>query len=317
MRAGRPALLALLGLAAGSPLRADSPDAHALIARCAQEADSTLRGLDALRVRCPGIEQALYQLGLEQLLPSGWQKDLSPSALADFDALVSRYAGRHSEATRLDASRLRSIARSLEPPPSPVSWWEQLRAWIRTWFEPVSGEAPAWLRFFSRFHITSTAWRVILVLLAASVTIVAAAVVVIELRAARARPRRRSRFFGSKSSAGPASAADGSSSLANLDSAPPHDRPVLLLRALVEALTRTHRLRRDKDLTCRELVAEARFDTARQREDFEHVAVLAERALYGRALAPFPAMPDEVVRSARALHDQLLIAPASTGEGEG
>jgi hypothetical protein len=319
MRAARAALLALLGLAAGSPLRADVPDAHTLISRCARDADATLRGLDALRTRCPGIEQALYRLGLEQFLPAEWPKELSPRALADLDALASRYAGAPSGATaQLDVLRLQSIARSLEPPPSAISGWEWLQAWLRKWFESSGGNSPAWLRLLLRFHISVSVWRVIFLTLVASVLMVLGAIVVIELRAAGAGARsgRRSRSLRRRSTAGATSAPEGSSELAYLEMAAARDRPVLLLRALVQALTRAHRLRRDKELTCRELVAEAHFDTARQRRDFQDVALLAERALYGGAHAAPPAIPEQLLLSARVLHDQLLVAPP-VAEGAG
>ncbi len=317
MRAGCAALLVILGLAAGTSLGADVSAAHDLIARCAHEADPSVRGLDAFRTRCPGIGQALFDLGLEPLLPAGWQAELSPRALRDFDALASQYAAPLSQrATQPDDFRLQSIALSLKPPPSPISWWERLRAWIRNWFEPVSANPPAWLRFLSRLHIGARTWIVTFVILAAAVVMAVGAIVVIELRAAGAGSagRRRSRP-GRASAGGDGSIADNSPDLADLESAPVRDRPVLLLRALVGALRRAHRLQGDRELTCRELITQARFDTARQRDDFRRVALLAERALYGGRQAAPSVIPEEVLRSARLLHEQLLALPKAAEGG--
>ena len=313
MRAAPVVLLALLGLSAGSALRADVSAARSLVAHCAATAEPSLRGLDRLRDACPGIEQALDELGSAPFLPFDWRTHLSPRALGDFAGLAARYSDRVTwGGVRPDALRLRSIALALKPAPPPVSWWDRLRAWVRHWLERAGGEQASWLRFLPNLHVGPGLLRVVLVVLAALAVAAAATVVVIEIRAAGSSGERRTRLRARRSIAGRPHTAEVSPDaalLASLDSAPPGDQPVLLLRALVQALTRAHRLRRERDLTCRELIAAARFDTAGQRGDFQNVALLAERALYGGPRAPLPTIPEEVLRSARALHDQLLAAP--------
>jgi hypothetical protein len=87
-------------------------------------------------------------------------------------------------------------------------------------------------------------------------------------------------------------------------------RPERLLRLLVMALTKSHRLERDRDLTCRELITAARFDTPGQREIFSTVALLAEQTLYDDP-SRAPALSDETLgQSARGLYGELLAAPA-------
>jgi hypothetical protein len=320
MRSGWAVLLGILGLSAGSVPRADVPAARTLISHCAETAEPGLHGLEALHDACPGIEQAIEELGVAPLLPADWRTQLSPRALGDLAALEARYADPLTwKSVEPDAHRLRSIALSLAPPPAPPSWWERLKAWIRAWLEPANGRPPAWLRFLPRFSLGPRLQFALFAALASLIVVAAAAVIVIEWKAARAGAPWRSRLLVRRSRADAASSEQVSpdvATLANLDSVPARERPVLLLRALVHVLTRAERLRRDRQLTCRELIAQARFDTARQREDFQHVALLAERALYGGPEAVPATIPDEVLRSARALYDQLLApGPAVTGAG--
>ena len=83
----------------------------------------------------------------------------------------------------------------------------------------------------------------------------------------------------------------------------------LLLRALIATLTKTGRLTMAKPLTHRELTTRASFDGTTQRESFQRVASLAERALYGSgALAP--EQIERVVEEGRSL-DASLRGPAT------
>ncbi|MGH8217541.1 MAG: hypothetical protein ACREUT_03070 [Steroidobacteraceae bacterium] len=302
--------LALLGLAAGGSLLADPPDGGAVIARCAREADTSLRGLDALTHRCPGIESAVRGLGLDPLLPANWQKTASARALADLAGLADRYAGPVPHVS-LDSARLKVIAGSLEPPAAPPSLWERIVAWLRDWLEPKNQEASSWLRFLPYWHVSPRLARVILEAFAALIVIGVTALTVRELTASgligdgrrRRAPRRTS----------PLARPTGEAPVDRdaLDDAALHERPALLLRLLVRALRRSHRLGPHRYLTCREIIAKARFDSPRQRVQFEAIALLAERAVYqAPALAP-AAIPEEMLVSARALHAEFLAPPRS------
>jgi len=88
---------------------------------------------------------------------------------------------------------------------------------------------------------------------------------------------------------------------------------VLLLRTLVVALVRSHRLDHERILTCRELVTAAHFDTREQRERFAALSVLAERGLYGVPGKDPPPQQDEVLAAAQALEGQLRAAPVGRG----
>lgn len=277
-------LLGLLGLAAGSPVPAAAPTAaeattaHSTIAQCAQRAGATIRSLDALRSACPGIDGAAGELAL-----------------------------------RRSASRLRAIAVGLKPPPPPPTLWEQIVAWIRNWLRAQGEGSSSWMRFLPHWGIGPGLARVLFVILAGLIVITVGVFVAIELRAAGLiGAGRRPRMATRRSSAGRLTTEVPSSGFAEVDSAPPHERPALLLKLLVQALTRSNRLGHERDLTCRELIARARFDTGRQRASFGLVALLAERALYGGPLAAASAAPpDEVLSAARTLYDELLSTPAA------
>jgi len=304
----RAVLLALLGLVAGSPLFADPTGGRAAIERCAREADASLRGLDALSHSCPEIEAAVHQLGIDPFLPTDWQKKASARALADLAALADRYAAP-VPTLRLDGARLKLIAHSLEPPPAPPSLWERLEAWLREWLEPKSESSPSWLRHLPHWHISPQLARLIFEGLAALIVIGVAALVVNELKASGLIGAGRYGRSPRRTTPGARPTGEASLDFDAIDSANPHERPALLLRLLVRALMRSRRLRHDRDLTYRELIAKARFDSPRQREQFGKVALLAERALYGGpALAP-PAIPEEFLIEARALHGELLAMP--------
>lgn len=301
-------LLVLIGLAAGRPLCALPSGGRAVLEDCARKADASLRGLEALSHPCPELSAAVSGLGLDSLLPPDWQKTASARALADVAALADRYAAPLPR-LRLDAARLQSIARTLEPPPAPPSLWERVAEWIRAWLEPKNRGSSSWWRLLPRWHLSPSGARLLLETLAALIVVCIAALVVNELRAAGLIGSGRPRPSSSRPSRTAPPSGEASCDLDALDSVVPRERPGILLRLLVRALTRSNRLGHDRDLTCRELIATARFDSPRQRAQFEQVALLAERARYGDpALAP-AGIPEELLAQARLLYSELLAAP--------
>src|SRR6185437_11625243 len=118
-------VLALLTIFFAGPLPAASPDAQAVIERCASQTGATVTGISALSRNCPGIRAALDQAGLTALLPSSWNKTLTAQGLADADALLQRYAQPPPSAAP-PAAALRSIAGGLAPLPPPLTWWARV-----------------------------------------------------------------------------------------------------------------------------------------------------------------------------------------------
>lgn len=300
-------LLGLSWLATGTPLKADPRAAREPLHDCLQRASPGLRGIEALRAACPEIGPAMEQLGLGALLPEDWKARISARGVADLTALADRYTQTTARALP-SPIRLQAIARLLEPPPASATWWERLRSWLASHLDFDRNRWPDWLR-------SLTGWRSGAVFFfygsICLLVIAAVAVVVIELRAAGVsgawRRRARSQRRPIREDAG---AGEPSPGLIDVDAAAEHLRPALLLRLLVTALTRAHRLEREAVMTCRELIAAARFDNAAEREIFARVALLAEQGLYGdprHATAPPSA---ELLSNASGLYRQLVAASA-------
>jgi len=306
MRGPCALLLVILGLAAGAPLRADSLTAREVVRDCAQRAKPDLVGMDALRADCPTLAKAIEDLGLAAHLDENWKKRVTARALSDWSALAERYDRAAAPVPSQDSSRLQTIARLLRPPEPPPTWWERLKTWIRNWLDPEHGQWPAWLRW-------PTQWRPgngLLYSLAALVLIAALVVIAIELRAAGViGTGRRRRTLAKRPATNTYTAPEPLADPMLLQEIGGPLRPERLLRLLVTALTKSHRLERDRDLTCRELITAAQFDTPAQREIFSTVALLAEQTLYDDP-SRAPAVTEATLgQSARGLYGELLAAP--------
>jgi hypothetical protein len=299
---------ALLALSVAGPLAAEPTGAQAVLARCAAQAGPV--GVTALSKACPGVEQALGQLGLTALLPPGWQKTLTAGELADLGALAGRYGGTPVPKPS-GAAALRSIASRLVPPTPPPTWSQRLMAWIRHWAGPPLQRLGRWLRSMAPAAGHPRRGREVLDGIIAFLLAAVAVVLALELRGSGLlrRWRRETRPRGARWGAGfaePAAAASGEPEWSRLRAS-----PARVLRLLVEALTRARRLGHDRHLTCRELQAQARLDTEREREDFARVSRLAERELYGPA--GVPPLPEETLEGVKSLYARLLAAAAPGG----
>ena len=297
-------LLLLLELAAAAPIEAYSPGAAPQVIKdCVQRVGPTLRGLEALSAECPDIAAAIHDLHIDTQLPADWQQHVSTRTLEDWTLLASRYAGAAPQ-TLPDTASLQAIVRQLpQPPTPPPSLWELLGRWIESWLAagharwPVSGPL---------FGLNASLLEVLSYALLAAVIITAVVVVINELRAAGVLAEKR-RQPAPRRSALPAH----TSPPAQLEAAEPHQNPVQLLRSLVAALTDSQRLEHERDLTCRELITAARFDSSTQRELFAGIALLAEQALYDDPSHAPPPVNNEVLSGAHALTGQLLTPPAA------
>jgi hypothetical protein len=301
--------LALLALSIAGPLWAQSPSPEALIERCSA-AGATLTGISALSKACPGVDAALNRLGLTGLLPAGWSKSLTASGLADLGALVKRYSGSPPSHPPGSAA-LRSIALALIPPAPPPTPMQRLAKWIRHWAMILLHRVGRWLRSLGPVARHSGLAQAMIYGLAA---LLIATVLVLVFVLAGTRTGRRWR---APTRPGDAGLAAGVTDPAAVQSAEPdwtqlRASPARMLRLLVEALTRSHRLERDRHLTCRELEAQARLDDERERANFTRVTRLAEREIYGPPGGPL--IPEEILREMKTLHARLLAAAGNAGE---
>ena len=304
--------IALAALAATAPLRAESLAARTVIARCAAHKPA-IHGLTALRAACPGVERALARLHVRALLPHHWRRTLTSTGLGELSTLARRYRGRPRSALP-DPATLRSTALGLaprRPPAPPPSLWDRLFNWVHGWIAPLATLLERWLRSLARGPrdrqlLVEAIWFAGAALIATAVL-----AIILQLRAAgllgskyvrgARRPRRAS------PAPTPAAPPPGTPDWAAL-----RDQPSGLLCLLIDALLGTHRLDRARDLTCRELIARARFDSEAQRRGFAQIALLAERERFGPDTAL--TVPESMLLDARTLHAQLGTPPGDAGE---
>lgn len=305
----RPCTLLLIWLgclAAGAPLKANARTARDVIVECAQRAKADVVGMNALRATCPNLATAIGALGLTPHLPQGWKDHVTAAALVDWTALADRYDGSAAPSSLPDSSRLQTIAALLRPPPEPLNWWQRLKSWLESGFDPNRGQWPDWLHWPSQWR----PGKAFLYSVMGLVLIGAAVVIAMELHAGGvfggASRRHRTRLQRAAAAALKHPWQESEETHEPTEQLPPQR----LLRVLVAALNKSHRLERDRDLTCRELITAACFDTPAQREIFAGVAILAERALYGDPRGTPPSPDEKLHQSARALCAQLLAASA-------
>jgi hypothetical protein len=299
--------VALVAISTTSRLWVPAAAPQAVITRCAAQAGPIPAGISALNKACPGLENALTQLQLTTLLPSGWRQSLTARGLSDVDKLLQRYSeSPPSEAPK--AADLRSIAAGLAPQQAAPTWLGRIRAWIRrSLLQPLD----RWLRSLGPSLRSVRHPQAILYGLAALLLTAIAAALAFELRGTGLTrplrtallPRRR------RVTSGPTESVQ--SHFPEPDWTRLREQPARVLRLLVDTLTRARRLERDRHLTCRELEMQARFETEIERTGFAQVARLAERELYGPP--GVTVLPDEVLRDAQTLHARLLVAGEEAG----
>lgn len=304
----RIVLGALLASSMLGPLRAEALDAHSLVDRCTITVGAHLQGLDAIRKACPGIDQAVASLGVGRLLPVDWDKKASAATLRDLDALAGRYAGGPSS-TAPAVSDLRRIALRLQQahaPSSSSSLWHHIEDWLRH-LTPLAA-LMKWLRALPGGSAGPGLRAALLIGAGALILLGVAAIIWTELRAhGPFGPRQRRRSDARRHAAPTRIATDEGNADGAADAL---DRPASALRMLIAALRHSRRIERDGNLTCREVLARAVFDTQGQREGFQSIALLAERELFGPGDLPV-AVPDELRPILPALYAQLLAAPAA------
>jgi hypothetical protein len=272
---------------------------------CATVASPSVYGLKNLGAVCPELPAALGALGLDQILYQGWQDKLSVHALRDVVDLSERYSSPRWRGAP-DTTAVPRILQALqnEQAPQAISWWHAFTTWIKKWLEHSDSLIAKWIKHIFDGILDST--NVSPVFLQAFVYIVTtltglAAIFVIarELKAAgvgrRFRRARTALHSQQGSSIHPPT---------NAAACADENTPAGLLRALVERLLRTGRLRSERSLTHRELIASTYFDSEAQKTIFASVARTAETILYGSETAA-PEFVESVTRRGRELLQQL------------
>jgi hypothetical protein len=270
-------VLVLAGLFATTWIAAAPLD---VMCDCAQRAPPGLSGIKSLEVACPELADALAALGLDDVLADGWRLRLSAYALRDLIGLQERYGGSKRRASPNTAT-LPEILEALkrEQTPKPESWWSSFTSWLKEWLAQSDSSLARWLNRWLDWVARAQPSRPLLTVFTycLGILVVFAAILVVlrELKAAGVL-RRGARNAAARSRV-PVRGAAGT----GMVQMPMRDSLAELLRLLVARLLQTGRLKADRSLTHRELIARSAFDSESQRSAFAGVASAAECLLYG------------------------------------
>lgn len=310
--------LLLAASAAGSaqpePALAVALSPAELVAKCSERAATDIVGLSELDAACPGLEHALVQLGYAPFVSETQLDALTVHSLMDLQRLADRYRQPpDADANAIDVTTLGPILESLRQEQRtelPDTWFQRLKRWLHSVFDRPQQQSDSWFsRWLQQRTIPEKIRDGIVNGLIILVIVLALAVVLNEARAAGLL--RRANRRGSQTAERATSLEPTRLSLADLDSVALEQRPSLLLRLLVATLVDAGRLRTQQSLTHRELSQHADFDAGDQRENFQRVALLGERLLYGDARVA----PDEietVVQAGRVLNAELAAPKVSS-----
>jgi len=298
--------VAVAGMLASACLAAAPID---VLRECAAKLPPERAGIKVLAADCPQLDAALADLGLDSMLYDGWREGLNRDALEDLANLVEGYRGA-APANPPDLAKLPEILDALarEQTPTPKSWWDAFKAWLRNWLGEHA-DSVKWLdRWLDHLGRSPSLTQVISYALVTLVLLAAIALILNEFKAAGRARRARHEAPGARSS-GPAAPADDSPDDRDDNLA---DNLAALLRRLVDRLMQTRRLDSERSLTHRELAARSVFDSDAQRAAFTRVARTAESVLYGPDQDPSRGSPEQlnsVLEEGRALLAQLSAPP--------
>jgi hypothetical protein len=282
------------------------PPPEAVLEACARSPSLTgrqLKGLEQLETLCPGLTQALSELGLTPQIGDEWRDRLNPLALGQLADLRRFYEG----GPRFDAPRvesLASVASALRVQNAPQSWWERFKSWLRSLLRQDEVPSRANFGWLERLlsHLKLKPWLAQAVGYTTIGLVIALALWVVwrELRQANALTRHRRRSGGIERSVRTPPALAAELRAGDLDALPLWERPSMLLQLLVQALRQSDRLGLERALTFRELSERAKLDDDWQRTRFVRIARLAERQRYGVRSQPPSLRSDEQLRETLA-----------------
>jgi len=250
------------------------------VRECAARASPALSGIKDLGAACPDLAVALTSLGFDNVLYDAWRERLTVEGLRDLAELADHYAGSRWMGAPNPVA-LPEILEALkhEQAPQSESWWDSIKAWLKQRLPPSLLQwLDRWLgSWLSPTQVSPTLVKIIAYCSTAVVLLAAVIVIVNELKAAGVLRRRR----GPPRKALPAGIAEAGTAGNDGAQSPVSHRLNELLRLLVNILMQTGRLKAERSLTHRELIARSSFDSEWQRAAFARVARTAETMLYG------------------------------------
>jgi hypothetical protein len=295
--------VALSALLTGSRVMAAPAD---VLRDCAGHVGSSARGLEDMERRCPELSAALTELGYAQTLGDAWAGKLTGTGLITLADLAERYQA-DDRGSPPDTTSVRSIVDGLvRQRGQNVSRWDLFLQWLRSLLGNDPDHSLSWLdRWLEKLGNAGGVMTYVMDGLFFCVLVVAVVFIVRELRATGVLSRRRSAAAPGLPDAAGFVEPPGEP---QLEGAPLRDQPALLLRLLVNCLSRSGRVQANRHLTHRELVARVALDEAERRR-FAGVAGLAEALLYGRQAESMDATAahdvERVIDEGRQLLSQL------------
>lgn len=274
--------------------------ARQVLQECADSIPPDVVGMEQIEAACPGVEQALDELGLTELMIESQYQLLKRDGLDALLALANRYE-HPPERTAANVDSLGPVLDSMRRPPVPEaskSWWERLKERLRQLLNQSEAPPDSWLvRWLDEHRMPELVRSIVMYGAMAIVVALAVLIVVNEIRAARSGRRRKQ--VTKTVAMQPHSVLAGDS-----ESIVPGERPSALLKMLVATLIKTGRVHGGHALTHRELTRRARFDDSSQRESFQKLAQVAEREVFG-GMAVASDELDEAIRAGRSLDAKL------------
>lgn len=295
----------LLLLTAPAVFAQEDESARQVLDDCVSSLEGGVIGRIAIEEVCPGLEDALTDLGLAPFIPEWQWATIGAPGLKNLQRIERRYRDA-PEAREVAIDSLQPVLDSLQKPvqaEQSLSWFERFSRWLRNARNSQGADADSWLTRWLDDHQLSDTARTIMFYGAVILVVVLAIIVIVnEVRVAR-KARRTARRKQAESDATGRQGAI-TADLMDLGAATRDDRPSMVLRMLVATLVKTGRLQAARSLTHSELTKRAKFDDATQRESFQRVAQLAERIVYGGDRAATADL-EQIVQEGQSLNRQL------------
>jgi hypothetical protein len=288
--AGRACLAAALAVTACSVAIAASDPALEALDRCVARLDpQTDIGYERIAARCPDLASQLNRAPWSAWLPADWKasgNDLSAAGLRDLRSLITRELQTRPGAQAPQVAFLQPILRRLDLPSEDQGAWSRFNEWLREVFTPREQDAhDGWLaRLFGAVSLSDAVARLISWVCLGVVVVLAAVIVTNELRVAGVFTRRRASGKAARRAA-PAGV-PRSIDWGDVQSAPPGERPRLLLQLIAARLVASGSLPPAEGLTIRELVRVAQLPDSADRDLLVDIALAAERVRFSGDQVP-------------------------------
>lgn len=299
------AVLLMIAPTIGSPLASAGVLAESL-KRCLEHSAETSDDIETL---CPEIQDRISHSALGPFLPDDWQNELTHQHLSDLLRLSETTDAAGGGNYGLDTAALESILQDLETDrkQEPLSLWDRFVKWLRGVLDQEDQALrPTWLdQFLQKLKLPTRYADILFYGSVVLILVIALAVVLNEVRASswiKTLGFRRTKRADTHSPAG--KDLPVGSSLLDLEAIPYRQRPVELLRRVIERLRQQAYLPADASLTNRELEQHLSRTFESHVPSFRRIRMLAEGISFGDWDPP-RATVEQLINDSRAFLSAL------------